>query len=191
MKVYKKVPKTRCFEVTGKAPIGVRWVDVNKQGDDDPLYRSRLVAKDFNNCKDPDLYTATPPLEYLRLIVSLAASRTSANGERWKIMINDVSRAYFYAPSMQPTFVDICEEDFQPGDEGMCGELLVSMYGTRPAAGNWQRCYTELLSHGFVGAASCTCIVHRLVRDVMVFVHGDDIVSTGEEVVERSVAKQV
>ena len=51
-------------------------------------------------------------------------------------MVNDVARAYFNAPNLVPTFVDICEEDREPGDEGMCGELLVSMYGTRPAANN-------------------------------------------------------
>ena len=31
MKVYEKVPKSQCYNETGKAPIGVRWVDVNKQ----------------------------------------------------------------------------------------------------------------------------------------------------------------
>ena len=87
--------KSRCFEQTGKAPIGVRWIDVNKQDEDNPLYRSRLVAKDFNSYKDPDLYTATPPLELLRMIISMAASRKSKNGKPWKIMVNDVSRAYF------------------------------------------------------------------------------------------------
>jgi len=140
MGVYKKVCKSRCFEETGKGPIGVRWIDVNKQDEDKPMYRSRLVAKDFNNYKDPDLYTATPPLELLRMIISMAASRKSKKGKPWKIMVNDVSRAYFYADSLKPTFVDICDEDFQEGDEDKCGELILSMYGTRLAAGNWQRC---------------------------------------------------
>ena len=101
----------------GKAPIGVRCVDVNKQDEKDPLYRSRLVAKDYNNSKEPDLYTATPPLGFLRLIVSLAASPQDKCGRPWKIVVNDVSRAYFYAPSLNPTFVQICAEDFEPGDE--------------------------------------------------------------------------
>ena len=65
-------------------------------------------------------------------------------------MINDVARAYFNAPSLSPTFVDICEEDFEEGDEGMCGELKVSMYGAGPAASNWKKCYTKLLvDNGF------------------------------------------
>eukprot|EP00973_Karenia_brevis_P064695 8986637-Karenia_brevis.AAC.1 len=61
-------------------------------------------------------------------------------------MVNDVSRAYFYAKSQQPTFVELCDEDRAPGDEGMCGELMVSMYGTRTAALNWQHCVTEVLT---------------------------------------------
>jgi len=40
---------------TGKAPIGgVRWVDVNKGDRKAPLYRSRLVAKEFKRYKDDD-----------------------------------------------------------------------------------------------------------------------------------------
>ena len=45
MGVYKKVYKSKCFEQTGKGLIGVRWIDVNKQDEENPLYRSRLVAK--------------------------------------------------------------------------------------------------------------------------------------------------
>ena len=93
MQVYKKVPRSKCFAATGKGPIGVRWIDVNKQDNDNPLYRSRLVAKYYNNYKDPDLYTATPPLELLRMIISLAASNVNKWGHQWKIMVNDVSRA--------------------------------------------------------------------------------------------------
>ena len=43
--VYNKVPICKCWESTGKAPIGVRWVDVNKGGEIHLECRSRLVAK--------------------------------------------------------------------------------------------------------------------------------------------------
>ena len=45
--VYNKVPLSTCWEATGKAPIGVRWVDVNKGDKIHPDYRSRLVAKEI------------------------------------------------------------------------------------------------------------------------------------------------
>ena len=80
-----------------------------------------------------------------------------------------------------PTFVEICDEDKEPGDEDMCGELLVSMYGTRPAANNWQKCYTTLLvSNGFVGSRACACIFRHHDRDIDVMVHGDDFISTAD-----------
>ena len=83
-------------------------------------------------------------LEFLRLIVSLAA-------------VNDVSRACFYVPSLKPTFVQICAEDFELRDEHRCDKLLVSMNGTLPAAGNWQRCHTDVLKvNGFTTSPSST-----------------------------------
>ena len=42
--VWNKVPKSRARERTGRAPISVRWVDVNKGDDIQPNYRSWLVA---------------------------------------------------------------------------------------------------------------------------------------------------
>ena len=46
--VYEKVPEEECWNMTGKKPIGTRWVDVNKGYEDNPEYRSRLVAKEIN-----------------------------------------------------------------------------------------------------------------------------------------------
>ena len=51
--VYLKVPIEECWRETGKKPIGVRWVDINKGDDVNPEYRSRLVAKEIKvhkNC---------------------------------------------------------------------------------------------------------------------------------------------
>eukprot|EP00973_Karenia_brevis_P040701 5632040-Karenia_brevis.AAC.1 len=73
-------------------------------------------------------------------------------------MVNDVSRAYFYARSESPTFVRICDEDWEEGDEHRCGELQVSMYGIRQAAQNWQNKVSEVLGkHGFQQAKSSPC----------------------------------
>ena len=45
MGVYEKVSLKECYDCTGKAPIAVRWVDINKGDSANPNYRSRLVAK--------------------------------------------------------------------------------------------------------------------------------------------------
>ena len=42
--VYEKVREEVCWSVTGKGPIGTRWIDINKGDDANPEYRSRLVA---------------------------------------------------------------------------------------------------------------------------------------------------
>ena len=46
-KVYEKVPIEKCYESTGKTPIGTRWVDVNKGDKVHPECRSRLVAQEI------------------------------------------------------------------------------------------------------------------------------------------------
>ena len=45
MDLYKKVPIQQCYSKTGKAPISVRWIDINEGDDVNPNYRSRLVAR--------------------------------------------------------------------------------------------------------------------------------------------------
>ena len=62
------------------------------------------------------------------------------------IMINDIRRAYFYAKAKRAVYVELPAEDCEPGDENMCGELLYSMYGTRDAASNWEREYSEFFN---------------------------------------------
>lgn len=47
MQVYKKVQRQNCRDTFGRSPIQVRWVDTNKHGENNPKYRSRLVAKGF------------------------------------------------------------------------------------------------------------------------------------------------
>ena len=63
-----------------------------------------------------------------------------ATGEReGKVLaLVDVRRAYFYAPARRKVFVELPPEDYQPGDEHMCGLLRYSLYGTRDAAQSWE-----------------------------------------------------
>ena len=60
--VYVKVPIQQCWDRTGKNPIGVRWVDINKGDDRNPKYRSRLVAKEFKVGEAEELFVATTSL---------------------------------------------------------------------------------------------------------------------------------
>jgi len=77
--VYRKVPISEAIRVTGKKPIGTRWVDVNKGDEVNPEYRSRLVAKEIKVSKREDLFAATPPLEAKKALFSLAVTKASAS----------------------------------------------------------------------------------------------------------------
>ena len=96
MGVYKRIPRAE-MEAAGGKTIQTRWIDINKGDEEKTNYRSRLVGKEFRTHPDDSLYAATPPLEALRLIVSRAATRAGRRGKLREIMINDVSRPYFYA----------------------------------------------------------------------------------------------
>ena len=60
------------MEKTGRNPIGVKWVDVNKGDERRPEYRSRLVAKEVKRDKREDSFASTPPLEAFKIFLSLA-----------------------------------------------------------------------------------------------------------------------
>ena len=154
MGVWELRPIAECIEVTGKKPVKVRWFDVNKGDDDTPNVRCRIVVKDFNVDKRPDLFAATPRLEYLRYFVSRCAS---SQLEAWKtkLVVRDDKKAYFYAPANRDVYVELPPERAQPG---MCAKLHKSSYGTRDAALNWAQLYSELLiKMGFSKGLSSPC----------------------------------
>ena len=62
-KVWTNVPIEEAWNVTGKAPIGIRCIDVNKGDVSNPEYRSRLVAKEIKRAGADDIFAAMPPLE--------------------------------------------------------------------------------------------------------------------------------
>ena len=67
-KVYVRVPRAQCWARTGKAPIKVKRVDVNKGDEEHPNYRSRLVAMEFKKGVNTEWFAGTPPLEGLRIL---------------------------------------------------------------------------------------------------------------------------
>jgi hypothetical protein len=134
-KVYVRVPQDEARQVTGKPPITIRWIYVNKGDSQNPEIRARLVARQIRHGpRDDDLYAANPPLESLRWLFSLAATgRTwrGSPGHSEKLTFVDVCRAYFNADIEEPTFIELLVEDAMPG---MVGRLLKCLYGTRGAA---------------------------------------------------------
>ena len=189
--VWKKMPRHLARTLSGRAPISVRWVDVNKGDDLNPNYRSRLVARQIKALdKSGDSFFApAPPLEALRTVLGLAVTTIGSHvpvldgssAERSQVSLVDIKRAYFNAridPRDPPTFVQLPEEDAD--SETMCAQLLRHMYGTRMAADGWQEEYsTFLVSLGFRQGNACPNLFHHGEKQVVTSVHGDDFTSSG------------
>ena len=184
-------PRSECLEKTGRRPVTVKWVDVNKGDDDEPNYRSRLVAREIRLPGEDPIFAPTPPLESVRMVLSLAATnlpgetkhvREAESEWRTQISIIDISRAYFNAKKsmdVDPTYVELPEEDPAKAS-GMCGLLKVHMYGTRAAADGWHGEYSTFMkSIGFVMGDFSACVFRHKTKRITSSVHGDDFTTAG------------
>ena len=96
-----------------------------------PEYRSRLVAQKRKGDARTDMFAATPPLEALELLFSMAVTEGIGyqRGDRergMKTAFTDIRRAFFHADARRAVFAELPPEDAEPG---MCGQLLKSTYG--------------------------------------------------------------
>ena len=144
-----------------------------------PNYRSRSVAKELRAFSpftpQEDLFAATPPTAAQNLLLCLLCARRSKRGLAYKLVFLDVRRAFFYAEATEEVFVELPNEDKEPGKD-LVGLLLKSLYGTRSAAKNWQlRLAKDLTRLGFQQALSSPCIFYHPDHDARLVIHGDDL----------------
>ena len=134
---------TDAIKRTGRPPITVRWVEVNKGDDENPDIRSRLAAREIRMSGQEAIFAPTPPLESLRMVLSHAVTNFEGEAkrdhgptseQRMQILLMDISRAYFNARTSpdDPVFVECPPEMNAP--PGMYALLKRHMYGTRRAA---------------------------------------------------------
>jgi hypothetical protein len=171
--VWERALVTDCWRETGRAPIGSKWVDVNKGDAANPVIRSRFVVKEIATYKTDDFFTATPPLEALRLLLAWAAS----GGQDVKVEVLDARKAHLHAYADRTVFTQLPPEEAAPG---YCARLVRCLYGTRDAPKRWEAFLAEqLVALGFAkGRASPCCYFHARL-EVRCIVHGDDFVLTG------------
>ncbi|MDA8582761.1 reverse transcriptase domain-containing protein [bacterium] len=179
--VYKKIPRAEAKK-NGWPIVKVRWIDVNKGDEDNPNYRSRLVAKEFKGGaeSDWDLFAGTPPLEALKMLISEAATVADGGGKKKSMLIADVSRAFFEAKARRNVCVELVDEDLIDGEnaDDLVGHLHLSMYGTRDAAYNWQEEVASTLKRwGFRRGRFNPCTYFHEQLDIKALVHGDDFVA--------------
>ena len=95
------------------------------------------------------------------------------------MMINDVSRAYFYAEATRCMYIELPKED-PHCDPSMLGRLRLCLYGTRDAALNWQQTLSNHLEEaGFKRGIGHPSVFYHPKRDIWTLVHGDDYCSAG------------
>ena len=180
--VWKVIPRVEA-ERNGWKVIQTRWIDVNKGDKENPNYRSRLVAKEFNDGTQHDgLFAATPPLEALRLLISATATISDGTDAEDKIiMVNDVARAFFEAPVRRTVCVELPAEAKGPDEStDTVGFLQMSLYGTRDAAANFQEEVRKTMVHlGFKQSRYNPSIYQHKARRLITLVHGDDFISSG------------
>ena len=181
-RVWRKITRAEAMK-RGIKVIKTRWLDINKGDKWNPNYRSRFVAKEFNDGRGGEAawFAATPPLEALKLVLSDAATRRAGRGRR-AIMINDVARAFFEAPVKRDICIELPEEDWveEDGDQDLVGILERSLYGTRDAAANFQEEVKRFMLHqGFKQGKYNVCTFWHPVKDLKTMVHGDDFVTVG------------
>ena len=97
--------------------------------------RSRWVARECNTGPRPDLFSATSPLDCVKLVISEAVS---SNQKGTVLLVIDVRRAYFYAKARRRVHIELPEGDGGGPGSRQCGLLRKSLYVTRDAAQNWE-----------------------------------------------------
>ena len=182
--VYTRRTLKECYEVTGRPPIQLRWVDTNKGDDSSPEYRSRLVVKELkkrNTTLSPhELYASTPPLEMIKMLLSLAMTlKRSRRGKPLKLSFIDIRRAHFHSAVKRQIYVTLPDEQYE---EGYCGLLSKSMYGTQDAPACWEAEYTDMYKNGGygVGVANAS-LFYNEEEDSRSVVHGDDFVTLADD----------
>jgi len=178
----------------GVPPISVKWVDTNKGDDGMPNYRSRLVAREIKKLKKldqqlevKDLFSAMPPLEALKILISLLMSTEECDEGAWDgktgefdeelhLALFDISRAHFYGISERELYVLLPKELNPEGKFGgrACSKLLRTMYGTQDASRIWQDTYKAPLEEKKYQRGTSNAAVFKGPNREKALVHGDD-----------------
>ena len=172
--VWEKIPRHKMPK--GVRTIGTRWVDVNKQDEENPLYRSRLVAQEVKKGSGFDeFFAAMPSLSALKMLVTIAvtfqlpdAGKAVKEAYRKRRLLGflDVKRAHFYSDATREIYVELPAEAKKPGED-VVGRLLKSLYGTRDAPLNWElQIQRVMLALGFKQGKSNPCIYYHAGRDL-------------------------
>ena len=180
MGVWEVVPRPKC------KVIGTRWVDTNKGDQQNPNYRSRLVAQEVKKGSVAEYFAAMPPLSALKMLLTLATTdripdadgKKQTKDEPWLISFVDVKRAHFCADATRELYVELPPESGHSSE--YVGRLKKSMYGCRDAGMNWELTIAKVMTRlGFIQGKSSPCLYHHPSKNLKCVVHGDDFTTLG------------
>ena len=192
--VYEIVPMQECKDA-GMKPLDLTWVDTDKSVDPTrKKIRSKLCAREYKTKKQgkiqrslpaSQLFSAMPPLEVVKVLVSILMSVSLSNGgEPLKLRHYDVGRAHFQGTAQRIIYVRLPAEDRQKYGEDKVGRLTKSMRGTQGASHIWQLDHVNLICGelgGFRRGKHSASLFHNPTQDVRVAVHGDDFVCLSDD----------
>ena len=112
-KVYSYSTVSEAWRKTHKQPLRLKWIDTNKGDRRTFNVRSRLVCTEIRRKGTESIFSATPPLESLRILLAKAASEAPREPgghfgpDPYKILLIDVSRAHFYADVVRDVYIQL------------------------------------------------------------------------------------
>ena len=123
----------------GMKPVVLIWVDTDKSVDaTHRKIRSRLCARDYKTKKQckiqrvlpaSQLFSAMPPLEAVKVLVSIMMSVSLSNeGKPMKLRHHDISRAHFQGTAQRLVYI------VRSMAKTKVGRLVKSMYVTQDAS---------------------------------------------------------
>ena len=130
---------------------------------------------------EAQLFSATPPLESLKVLLSRAMGRRlSRRGGIRKIAIIDLEKAHTVGFMDQEMYIELPWEDREPG---MVGLLVHTLYGVRRAAAIYEEVYVDLLTadERFRQGLGSPSLFYSESWDVEMLVWGDDFVVVADD----------
>ena len=148
----------------------------HKGGAEAPRYRSRLVCTEVRHKGVESIFSATPPVETLRVLLSVACQEDVFRVEDpFLITTADVIRADFYADAVRDVYVRLPDGDPKAKQPGVCGNLRKTMYGSLDAAQRWGEHDAQVLeAGGFSRGTASPCHFFHKGLQTYILVHGDD-----------------
>ena len=149
MEVYEYSTGAEAQARTWRNPVVLKWIDTHKGSAEAPRYRSRLVCTELRHKGVEPMFSATPPLEILRILLSVACQEDVFRVEDpFLISIPDVSRAHFYADAVRDVHVRLPDEDPKAKQPGVCRKLRKTRQGSLDAAQRWGEHYSQVFEAG-------------------------------------------